>query len=704
MTWPPAFQGVRTDQSPAAPGAHSADHTKLDQVDKDIVDKVQEVLLDVADLVDGIQGLQNAVTTLEGRTGLAVSVGPGCMYDPADYNYDEDAFYAADESLVAQGGGTIVVMPMIGNDVDGPGEYQFTKRGYVQSPYVSLLGMGPSVVIGWKPNGTADLLDQTPLENSLVTVSGFGFCANLRLNGHSTWRCPINGVDSYNGGGGNTLGSGITVAHARARVYNLHIEGMAEDGYRNHAQSNAHGVQASHLTIIGCGGNGMKSHAYGFDGQYGLIWIGSCRTGIELLNGANAFLYVHSWGNQLAGVSFNSGSDSSKILGGYIESNGKYGISWNGAKRTIVANVDLFANNKDGSGCALRFANNSQWNQVKSGIARDNRGVQIVQITGAKYNRIDGIDFVDTIGYNQDTLAFNTISVSTTNGSDLVNATSGTPFRVPTLSDPGGSLNCYLTVPGAGLTNAVITEVLSSTQARVDRNATVSVSVSTARVQTIYSIAIEGSNSTTFDSTATPNYYTNLSCQQYASGQLYLNPTSVGTEIRGVTWASRRILSANGSVTLDARAARTYDITFTGGTSPCVVSIQPPSPGLVGMQVRAFFRQASGGGKAISWPASVIWSNGTAPTVSTAGDTVLMVDFLLIDATQGSEVWLATPTGSAGAQGAQGAQGVSGPQGSPGAQGTAGAQGAQGSAGAQGSQGAQGSGSAGSMSILLMGG
>jgi hypothetical protein len=40
MPFPPSYQGSRTDSSPATPDSHAADHTTLDQADKDIVAEI----------------------------------------------------------------------------------------------------------------------------------------------------------------------------------------------------------------------------------------------------------------------------------------------------------------------------------------------------------------------------------------------------------------------------------------------------------------------------------------------------------------------------------------------------------------------------------------------------------------------------------------------------------------------------------------
>lgn len=68
-------------------------------------------------------------------------------------------------------------------------------------------------------------------------------------------------------------------------------------------------------------------------------------------------------------------------------------------------------------------------------------------------------------------------------------------------------------------------------------------------------------------------------------------------------------------VTLDA------NVTFT---FPSVSGVAPWAFTLI-------VRQDSGGGNTISWPASVDWDSGTAPTLTTTGNNVSILEFLTID-------------------------------------------------------------------------
>ena len=97
------------------------------------------------------------------------------------------------------------------------------------------------------------------------------------------------------------------------------------------------------------------------------------------------------------------------------------------------------------------------------------------------------------------------------------------------------------------------------------------------------------------------------------------------------------------------------------------------------------------GGRSINWP-TIIWKDGTAPTLSTNPNSKNVILFTYDGTSYLGHLW-AGATGSMGAQGLQGPQGPIGLQGSIGQQGSTGAQGPiglQGSNGTNGAQGAQG--------------
>jgi hypothetical protein len=79
--------------------------------------------------------------------------------------------------------------------------------------------------------------------------------------------------------------------------------------------------------------------------------------------------------------------------------------------------------------------------------------------------------------------------------------------------------------------------------------------------------------------------------------------------------------------------AATVTFTFTGAISgePAAMVLELTQDGT--------------GGRLVTWPGSVVWPGGTAPTLSTAGGAT---DILLMETRDGGTTWYGFPTGSAG--------------------------------------------------------
>lgn len=543
---------------------------------------------------------------IDQNSSAVVYVGNDCQFDPADYTHDEDAFYDAAASL--EFGGTIVAKR---------GTYEFAKRGFDMPANINLQGEGDATIIAWKDNGSSELLSNTLGANWLVTLNGFSYVHNVRLLGYSTWTCPINGVDTQIARGTNTRGGGLRIKAPRCRVGYVHIEGMAEGGYLNDHSANAHAPQVNSLRVLACGGIGVDIHAFAFDGEYNMIWVGSCGAGVRLLNGATSINILHSWGNQGTGLDFDSGSHGSRIQNAYIETNGKYGVYWNNALRTTINTLDLWGNNLDGTSSGIKLQD-SRFNSIENFIARDNRGVTIVLRGDSKYNSIENGRIVDTYAYDQNTLAFNTTPVNTANGSDIVTATSGTPFTA-------GHLNCYITIPNV-VTNALIIEKVDSTHLRVEAPLTVTATAAAAHIHTVYAVVWEAQNGSTIDTDACPNYYRNLDCRQYASSQMYVNPSSSVTNCPGLNARGTTIVASTsgGGITIDRRRGDRFDFTLT---SDVTASFFGGSSNIPGTDATIILRQDAVGNRSVTWPAtpSFIWGTGATPSFIKTPNSVTVV-------------------------------------------------------------------------------
>jgi hypothetical protein len=88
-------------------------------------------------------------------------------------------------------------------------------------------------------------------------------------------------------------------------------------------------------------------------------------------------------------------------------------------------------------------------------------------------------------------------------------------------------------------------------------------------------------------------------------------------------------IAASGTAqTLDATVSNTYDITLTG--TPLVLTLTAPPAGLV--RLALYLKQDATGTRLVTWPASVKWAGGTAPTLSTAAAKLDRVELETKDA------------------------------------------------------------------------
>lgn len=98
------------------------------------------------------------------------------------------------------------------------------------------------------------------------------------------------------------------------------------------------------------------------------------------------------------------------------------------------------------------------------------------------------------------------------------------------------------------------------------------------------------------------------------------------------------VAAAGTTETLDLGDGNVHDVTldenveftFTGATSGVACSFT------------LILRQDGAGGNSVTWPASVDWAGGTAPTISTTGSTVNVLTFLTAD---NGTTWLGFASG-----------------------------------------------------------
>lgn len=82
------------------------------------------------------------------------------------------------------------------------------------------------------------------------------------------------------------------------------------------------------------------------------------------------------------------------------------------------------------------------------------------------------------------------------------------------------------------------------------------------------------------------------------------------------------------SFTLDLTVGNVFKITLTGN---CTFTFSnPPASGTAGSFTLILFQDATGS-RLATWPASVDWAGGTAPTLTTAANAVDVLTFVTTD-------------------------------------------------------------------------
>lgn len=84
-----------------------------------------------------------------------------------------------------------------------------------------------------------------------------------------------------------------------------------------------------------------------------------------------------------------------------------------------------------------------------------------------------------------------------------------------------------------------------------------------------------------------------------------------------------------GSVTVDYTNGNHYEGTLTGNVT--FTFSNPPATGRVGVLV-LYLKQDGTGSRTVTWPASVVWSGGTAPTLTTTASKTDIFTFITRDA------------------------------------------------------------------------
>lgn len=89
-------------------------------------------------------------------------------------------------------------------------------------------------------------------------------------------------------------------------------------------------------------------------------------------------------------------------------------------------------------------------------------------------------------------------------------------------------------------------------------------------------------------------------------------------------------VSSAGTLTIDLTAGNVAEVTLTENVTTLNLN-NPPATGKAG-SLTMILKQDATGSRTVTWPASVKWAGGTAPTLSTAASSIDVLTFVTIDA------------------------------------------------------------------------
>ena len=141
-----------------------------------------------------------------------------------------------------------------------------------------------------------------------------------------------------------------------------------------------------------------------------------------------------------------------------------------------------------------------------------------------------------------------------------------------------------------------------------------------------------------------------------AAGEWIAQANASGPDVELVT-----VAATGATETVDVSVARTYDLTLD---ADCTLTLSGAVNGEAWF-VTLLIRQDGTGGWGVTWPASVEWPTGGAPTIDPAANALTVVTLGTVD---GGTVWLGFPTGGgADAERIEGGQSVISAHGAAGA-------------------------------------
>lgn len=121
----------------------------------------------------------------------------------------------------------------------------------------------------------------------------------------------------------------------------------------------------------------------------------------------------------------------------------------------------------------------------------------------------------------------------------------------------------------------------------------------------------------------------------------FADQQAVRPEIKDYAETAATNATSGATATIDLESGNVHDVTLTDN---CTFTFSnPPATGKAG-SFTLILRQDGTGSRTVTWPASVDWPEGTAPTISTAASAVDVLVFVTVD---GGTTWLGMLAGAA---------------------------------------------------------
>ncbi|SCF15200.1 parallel beta-helix repeat (two copies) [Micromonospora chokoriensis] len=187
--------------------------------------------------------------------------------------------------------------------------------GEIHQP-VGRLGLGSEVAfpanVTWTGEniGSAIIQPAPGYTGRLISTGKYNQISNVHFHGMRT---------------SNVL---LTVRGPRSTFHHLHLSNSGSHGMEfvgTDENASAHANKITDINIEDCLGVGIFVNAVAYDNEFLNVWVGECRTGVRLHDGACFFDNLHVWGCVGNGVELGDSAHRNIFQNIYVESNGTGG-------------------------------------------------------------------------------------------------------------------------------------------------------------------------------------------------------------------------------------------------------------------------------------------------------------------------------------------------------------------------------------------